>query len=69
MSKRQTRKSISVRGTTYRKLRALGKRDSVSMSDLVEKALAPLLVGVTEDPDPPVNRVDQIRAVAQRRAP
>jgi hypothetical protein len=68
--KAQTRKSISVRGVTYRKLRGLAKATGDSMSEIVEEALAPHLVDVAEDhsPDPKrVNRIALIRAAAARR--
>ena len=43
MSKKQTRRSISVRGTTYEALRQYCELHERSMSDLVEEKLATVL--------------------------
>jgi hypothetical protein len=43
MAKRQTRRSISVRGTTYDALRAFAEDNQRSMSDIVEELLGGLL--------------------------
>jgi hypothetical protein len=49
MALKQTRRSISVRGTTYDKLRQYGETHGRSMSDIVEELLATIL-----GPDQPV---------------
>jgi hypothetical protein len=43
MALKQTRRSISVRGTTYDKLRQYGETHGRSMSDIVEELLATIL--------------------------
>ncbi len=43
MASKQTRRSISVRGTTYDNLRRYCEENSVSMSEVVEQQLARLL--------------------------
>jgi hypothetical protein len=43
MALKQTRRSISVRGTTYDKLRQYGETHDRSMSDIVEELLATIL--------------------------
>ena len=43
MSKKQTRRSISVRGTTYDALRVYCEKQGVSMSEVVEERVATLL--------------------------
>ena len=52
MGNKQTRRSISVRGTTYDKLRQYGEAHGRSMSDIVEELLAKILD--TELPERPV---------------
>jgi hypothetical protein len=56
MALKQTRRSISVRGTTYDKLRQYGELHDRSMSDIVEELLATIL-----GPDP----VAQVEAKVQ----
>jgi len=43
MAKKQTRKSISIRGTTYARLREYGLDHGESMSDITERALAAVI--------------------------
>ncbi|MBK6848431.1 MAG: hypothetical protein IPG96_13200 [Proteobacteria bacterium] len=43
MAKKQTRRSISVRGTTYDALRAYCDKKGVSMSEVIEERVAALL--------------------------
>lgn len=50
MASKQTRRSISVRGTTYDSLRRYCAENSKSMSEVVEDLLARLLDGQEEAP-------------------
>src|SRR5262245_54615490 len=59
MAIKQTRRSISVRGTTYDKLRVYGEAHGRSMSDVVEELLATILdqtpaLEPAPQPKPPV---------------
>jgi hypothetical protein len=45
VASKQTRRSISVRGTTYDNLRRYCQENSISMSEVVEQQLARLLEG------------------------
>jgi hypothetical protein len=45
VASKQTRRSISVRGTTYDNLRRYCEENSISMSEVVEQQLARLLGG------------------------
>jgi hypothetical protein len=56
---KQTRRSISVRGTTYDSLRRYSETHERAMSDIVEELLAKLL----DAPDPPAIKA---RTVAPR---
>lgn len=73
MGKKQTRRTVSITGRSYAKLRTYAEQKGQSMSDVVEKAIAPLLVGVVEhysaaSPAPAQpSRVNQIRAAAEKR--
>jgi hypothetical protein len=65
MSKRQTRRSISIMGKTYRRLQAKCIREGVSISGWLEKTIAPHIAGI-EDPGPrtgyPTQRDESPRA-------
>jgi hypothetical protein len=50
MGKKQTRRSISVAGHTYARLRAHCDEAGKSMSEIVEGLLAPILGGTVEHP-------------------
>lgn len=49
MAKKQTRRSISVKGSTYRRFKIRCEREGVSVSGAIEDLLAPLIEGI-EDP-------------------
>jgi hypothetical protein len=49
VAKRQTRRSISITGKTYRRLQAKCIREGVSISGWLEQAIAPHIEGI---PDP-----------------
>jgi hypothetical protein len=56
MATKQTRRSISVRGTTYDKLRQYGETHGRSMSDIVEELLAKILDQPEAAPPPPARK-------------
>ena len=68
MSKKQTRRSISVRGTTYEALRNYCELHDRSMSDLVEEKLAAVL---SQAPVAAAARPQRSRTIAAKlvRAP
>lgn len=49
MAARQTRRSISIKGKTYRKFKSVCDRQGTAVSARLEEILAPLIEGV---PDP-----------------
>ncbi len=51
---KQSRRSISVRGVTYDKLRVYGETHGRSMSDIVEELLATILDSSNKDGEPAV---------------
>jgi hypothetical protein len=63
MAKKQTRRSISLAGTTYARLRVHADENGTTMSDVVEKLLAPLLAST-----PPRARPRASRALPAERA-
>ncbi len=70
MSSKQTRRSISVRGTTYFTLRQYCEDHDRSMSDLVEELLAKVFAGAgdTTPLDAPVRSIKAAKPVAAPRA-
>lgn len=51
MAKKQSRRSISVAGSTYRRLAVVCEREGRSVSGRLEELIAPPIEGV-EDPNP-----------------
>lgn len=57
MAKKQTRRSVSIRGTTYDKVREFCERKNVSMSEFVEERIADFFGEATiEKPAPATTR-------------
>ncbi|MSP59353.1 MAG: hypothetical protein EXR72_03250 [Myxococcales bacterium] len=71
MSKKQTRRSISVRGTTYVRLKSYCEAASLSMSDFVEQRIAKYLEGQpgAVAPARPLLSRAEARPVAAKPAP
>lgn len=53
MSKKQTRKSISVRGATYAKIKEYAEKVDRSVSDVIEEAIQAVLTGAPFTPRKP----------------
>ena len=71
MATKQTRRSISVRGTTYDHLRRFSEAEARSMSDIVEELLARLFDGgKAATPTAPVLvKAEPVRQAARESAP
>lgn len=69
MAQKQTRRSISVRGTTYDNLRRYCEAKSISMSEVVEQQLARLLAGAGSEGRPAPVPYDKVVAPRMARAP
>jgi hypothetical protein len=60
MAKKQTRRSVSIRGTTYEQVREYCERHGLSMSEFMEQRIALFFEGAAERPAP---RTHEPRAV------
>lgn len=69
MATKQTRRSISVRGTTYDNLRRYCEEKSISMSEVVEQQLARLLERAGSEGRPAPVPYDKVVAPRMARAP
>ncbi len=69
MASKQTRRSISVRGTTYDNLRRYCEQQSLSMSEVVEQQLARLLEHGGSEGRPAPVPYERVVAPRMARAP
>lgn len=53
MAKKQTRRSISIKGTTYRRLATLCERNGRSVSNYIEELIEPWIIGIDDPGTPP----------------
>jgi hypothetical protein len=66
---KQTRRSISVRGTTYENLRRYCAEQDISMSELVEEPIARVLTRTSSKGRPEPVPYDKVVAPRMARAP
>lgn len=68
--RKQTRRSISISGPTYSRLKAHCEEKGCSMSSVVEQLLKDTLPAQRKDTPPlqKADRVDKIREIVQRKA-
>ena len=69
MATKQTRRSISVRGTTYENLRRYCEQQDISMSEVVEEQIARLLTRGSSVGRPAPVPYDKVVAPRIARAP
>ena len=69
MAAKQTRRSISVRGTTYENLRRYCAEQDISMSEVVEEQIARLLARPSASGRPAPVPYDKVVAPRIARAP
>lgn len=76
MAKKQTRRSVSIRGTTYERIRAYCERNDLSMSEFVEDLISKFFSGTrpaggrsvtVSSVEPPIHRrpVPSVRKVSK----
>jgi len=71
MSKKQTRRSISVRGSTYETVRSYCERQGLSMSEFIEERIAGFFggTGQNERPQPTVPQAEEPKFVTSWTTP
>ena len=66
MAKKQTRRSVSIRGTTYDRIRSYCERNGLSMSELVEELISRFFSGDSNSTRPIKPNGKSVRTAATK---